>query len=157
LTLHRRDLFDARFQLISEDNGDLPEQPKMLDFIDNPSDLVPGIYEGGLKTWECSLDLVDYLEGLQDPELRDVRGKRVLEVSHNRSQQHQPPCSFLLQLGCGTAVPSLYLLQQIFSSDEMKTGTETNIHLQDYNSSVLELITLPNILLTWCEPFLPTI
>jgi len=103
----------------------------VLDFIDNPSDLVPGVYEGGLKTWECSLDLVDYLEGLQDPELRDVRGKRILE------------------LGCGTAIPSLYLLQNMFSSDNATRGVETNIHLQDFNSSVLELVTLPNVLLTW--------
>lgn len=25
------------------------------------SDLVSGVYEGGLKVWECSLDLVDYI------------------------------------------------------------------------------------------------
>ncbi len=27
---------------------------------------------------------------------------------------------------------------------------ETHIHLQDYNRSVLELVTFPNVLLTWC-------
>jgi hypothetical protein len=26
----------------------------------------------------------------------------------------------------------------------------TEIHLQDYNRSVLELVTLPNIILAWC-------
>ena len=26
------------------------------------SDLVSGIYEGGLKVWECSFDLVDYIK-----------------------------------------------------------------------------------------------
>ena len=92
LTLHRRDLFDARFQLISEDGDKHSEMigftgPSMLDFIDNPSDLIPGVYEGGLKTWECSLDLVDYLESLQDPEYRDVRGKRVLEVCRLSASQ----------------------------------------------------------------------
>ncbi len=25
------------------------------------SDLVSGVYEGGLKVWECSFDLVDYI------------------------------------------------------------------------------------------------
>ena len=25
------------------------------------SDLISGVYEGGLKVWECSFDLVDYL------------------------------------------------------------------------------------------------
>jgi hypothetical protein len=32
---------------------------------------------------------------------------------------------------------------------------ETEIHLQDYNRSVLELVTFPNVLLAWC-PSLPS-
>jgi hypothetical protein len=28
---------------------------------------------------------------------------------------------------------------------------QTEIHLQDYNRSVLELVTFPNILLAWCS------
>jgi protein-histidine N-methyltransferase len=85
VTLARRDLFDARFQLISEgtEDGARPRENGMadlthaLDFLDAPSDLVPGVYEGGLKTWECSLDLVDYLDGIKGG---DVRGRRILEV-----------------------------------------------------------------------------
>ena len=64
----RRDLFDARFQLLAQGRD---EQAAL---VDAPADLVPGVYEGGLKTWECSLDLAAYLD-------RDVRGLRVLEVS----------------------------------------------------------------------------
>ena len=96
-TLIRRDLFDARFQLISEgtgdavdDNaeetskggsGDLLAAKQALAFLDAPSDLVPGVYEGGLKTWECSLDLVDYLDQLkQSSNLTKYVGKRALEV-----------------------------------------------------------------------------
>ncbi len=40
------------------------------------SDLVKGVYEGGLKTWECALDLVAYLAEQKD----SFDGKRVLEV-----------------------------------------------------------------------------
>ena len=95
----RRDLFDARFQLIAEGAGDAPEdsrksenenseegtQPendrKALEFLDAPSDLVPGVYEGGLKTWECSLDLVDYLDGLKDGgQKHSFVGKKILDV-----------------------------------------------------------------------------
>ncbi|KII91284.1 hypothetical protein PLICRDRAFT_105373 [Plicaturopsis crispa FD-325 SS-3] len=139
LTLTRRDLFDARFQLISEGAGDtnehtegVPKDPKdaALAFLDAPSDLVPGVYEGGLKTWECSLDVVDYLDSIQD-EIGSFRGRRVLE------------------LGCGTAVPSLYILHRLFSS-EPDDVQETHIHLQDYNRSVLELVTVPNLILAWC-------
>lgn len=83
VTLARRDLFDARFQLISTEDAsepranDIKDPTQALEFLDTPSDLVPGVYEGGLKTWECSLDLVDYLDGIDSG---DVRGKRVLEV-----------------------------------------------------------------------------
>ena len=107
-TLIRRDLFDARFQLIAEDErtGDSKvaqdkrdsnaqkhgaRQEKGTDalaFIDNPSDLVPGIYEGGLKTWECSLDLVEVLHSVYGSDLaRDIRGKRILEVSEQHFER----------------------------------------------------------------------
>ncbi|KAJ7141103.1 hypothetical protein C8R44DRAFT_762739 [Mycena epipterygia] len=131
--LARRDLFDARFQLISEGRGDEPpsETPapaSALDFLDAPSDLVPGVYEGGLKTWECSLDLVDYLDGLADSNSTYFSGKHILEV------------------GCGTAIPSVHLIHRLFCGD---SHAKTHVHLQDYNSSVLELITFPNIILAW--------
>ncbi|KAJ6507399.1 hypothetical protein C8R47DRAFT_1192095 [Mycena vitilis] len=133
VTLARRDLFDARFQLISEGHGDEPpmETPgptSALAFLDAPSDLVPGVYEGGLKTWECSLDLVGYLNGLGDPIRSYISGKRILEV------------------GCGTGIPSMYLLACLFNGD---SAVNTHVHLQDYNASVLELITFPNIVLAW--------
>jgi protein-histidine N-methyltransferase len=52
----------------------------MLDFIDTTSDLIPGVYEGGLKTWECSIDLACYLDEITRTESMDIRGKRILEV-----------------------------------------------------------------------------
>jgi len=137
-----RDLFDARFQLISEgrEQGDAvtptgrtqggedaPDRTAVLAYLDTPSDLLPGVYEGGLKTWECSLDVVEHLEAAQP--FATFRGKRVLE------------------LGCGTAVPSLYILQRLFGEPE--GGDPTEIHLQDYNESVLELMTFPNVFLAW--------
>ncbi|KDQ63440.1 hypothetical protein JAAARDRAFT_169261 [Jaapia argillacea MUCL 33604] len=122
ILIARRDLFDARFQIISTDSL---VNDSALQYLDAPSDLVPGVYEGGLKTWECSLDIVDYLHSTS----LEFRGKRILEV------------------GCGTAIPSLYILTQLFSSPPSEKATE--IHLQDYNESVLELVTLPNIILAW--------
>ena len=82
VVLARRDLFDARFQLIASDEDAKTTDGKSdLDFLDAPSDLVPGVYEGGLKTWECSLDLVDCLDSIYGTEIaRYLKGKRVLEV-----------------------------------------------------------------------------
>ncbi|KAJ7340442.1 Histidine protein methyltransferase 1 [Desmophyllum pertusum] len=54
------------------------------------SDLIPSVYEGGLKIWECSVDLVEYLleSGM------NFQGKRVLEI------------------GCGAGLPGIYALLQ---------------------------------------------
>jgi len=143
LKIARRDLFDARFQLISEGTVDgdpllAPQTPgsdlcsaaSALQFIDNPSDLVPLVYEGGLKTWECSLDLASCLRrnGLA---ANVAKGQRVLE------------------LGCGTAIPTVCLLQDIFAATPVNNNTETHVHLQDYNASVLQLVTVPNVVLAW--------
>ncbi|KAF5368666.1 hypothetical protein D9757_010230 [Collybiopsis confluens] len=129
----RRELFDVRFQVISEDEGASEvasdDGDPRLQFLDMPSDLVPGVYEGGFKTWECSLDLVDYLH--RNLTEASLKGKRSLE------------------LGCGTAIPSLYLLQRIFSSPPSAPHIKTAIHLQDYNPAALELVTFSNVLLAW--------
>jgi protein-histidine N-methyltransferase len=93
--LLRRDLFDARFQLISQDqasdesNGEYRDGGKgkgkgkgkeKEEFVDAATDLIPGLYEGGLKTWEGGVDLVEVLsEGLAvDSDW--LNGKSVLEV-----------------------------------------------------------------------------
>ncbi|KAL3835020.1 hypothetical protein ACJIZ3_009756 [Penstemon smallii] len=44
------------------------------------SDLVPGQYEGGLKLWEGSLDLITALNSEVKDGLLSLDGKRVLEV-----------------------------------------------------------------------------
>jgi protein-histidine N-methyltransferase len=96
INLWRRDLFDARFQLLSDANETaMPEidnstagrasSDNALQFLETPSDLIPGVYEGGLKTWECSLDLVSYLHSLREVDHGFGRGKRILEVSSEKN------------------------------------------------------------------------
>lgn len=50
--LPRRDLFDVRFQLLNNSDADAENEriSKELEFVDAPSDLVPGFYKGGIKT-----------------------------------------------------------------------------------------------------------
>ncbi|KZT68401.1 hypothetical protein DAEQUDRAFT_812190 [Daedalea quercina L-15889] len=104
-----------------------------LGFLDAPSDLVPGVYEGGLKTWECSIDLAECLH----TRLGDDPGSRLKGKS-------------ILELGCGTSVPSLYVLHQVLSVPPPASSTEEIvIVLQDYNELVLRLVTLPNVILAW--------
>jgi protein-histidine N-methyltransferase len=163
ISILRRDLYDARFQIISEETlsdggtdenamdveiptAKLPAEPstvplpgdptpsghdrlKDLEYIDAPSDVIPNVYEGGLKTWECSIDLVEYLSQAQGAPFRD---RSILEV------------------GCGTAMPSAFILRSLLDEEAPTTNNRTVLHLQDYNKSVLELVTIPNLLLAWC-------
>ncbi|KAI5477200.1 calcium-transporting ATPase [Pseudohyphozyma bogoriensis] len=150
VTILRRDLFDARFQVIAQDSeadelgeGEAGKGKEKEQFVDEDSDLVKNVYEGGLKTWECSLDLVDCLDGLgygQTGETELVRGKSVLE------------------LGCGTALPSCSVFSRLIgeilrapTEEGAPTPKKTRVYLQDYNKQVLSLITLPNILLAYAQ------
>lgn len=54
-------------------------------------------------------------------------------------------------------MPTLYLLHELFCHPWKKetplresAAIDTTIYLQDFNALVLELVTFPNILLTWC-------
>jgi protein-histidine N-methyltransferase len=56
-------------------------------YIDADTDLIPGTYEGGLKTWEGGVDLVEVLAEYDQKTqklVQRIRGKRVIEVSDSR-------------------------------------------------------------------------
>ncbi|KAF9425367.1 Histidine protein methyltransferase 1 [Podila epigama] len=131
VTLYKRNLEDVKFQMAQEDENfevDDSTEPKgesttqdakagpggveML-ALAGKSDLVKGVYEGGLKTWECALDLVAYL------------------AEQKESYDNK-------KLGCGSALPGIYVLTQ---------SKSVKVDLQDYNDQVLKLVTLPNVLL----------
>ena len=68
---------------------ELPEHEQaheVLEEIVQRSDLVPGIYEGGFKLWECSIDLIQYFVETN----ARFDGMRVLE------------------LGCGHGLPGIH-------------------------------------------------
>ncbi|ORZ32878.1 hypothetical protein BCR44DRAFT_1226637 [Catenaria anguillulae PL171] len=77
--VYRRHISDIHFAIAAKDDQVLSQT------ITNSTDLIPGVYEGGAKTWECSIDLAQFL--LQEAAV--------------------PAGSLVLELGCGSAVPSL--------------------------------------------------
>ncbi|KAE8688422.1 hypothetical protein F3Y22_tig00110987pilonHSYRG00366 [Hibiscus syriacus] len=81
------------------------------------SDLVPGIYEGGLKLWEGSLDLVKALQSEIQNDHLSLKGKRVLE------------------LGCGHGLPGIFAFLE----------GAAEVHFQDFNAEVLQCLTIPNV------------
>ncbi|XP_053313612.1 histidine protein methyltransferase 1 homolog isoform X2 [Spea bombifrons] len=82
--------------------------------VTSKSDLISGVYEGGMKIWECTFDLIKYLE---DHDI-DLEGKSVLD------------------LGCGAGLLGILALKR----------KAKEVHFQDYNSTVIGEITLPNAL-----------
>mmetsp|Transcript_40277 Transcript_40277/g.77010 ORF Transcript_40277/g.77010 Transcript_40277/m.77010 type:complete len:300 (-) Transcript_40277:373-1272(-) len=84
------------------------------------SDLKPGVYEGGLKLWECAVDLPRHVytsSASSTPALPALKGARVLE------------------LGCGHGLPGIYTLLQ----------GAAEVVLQDFNVQVLHELTIPNV------------
>ncbi|XP_022733446.1 histidine protein methyltransferase 1 homolog isoform X2 [Durio zibethinus] len=91
------------------------------------SDLVPGIYEGGLKLWEGSLDLVKALRTEVQNGHLSFEGKKVLE------------------LGCGHGLPGIFACLEGAAA----------VHFQDFNAEVLRCLTIPNVnvnLSEKCQP-----
>ncbi|KAL2794089.1 hypothetical protein BJX66DRAFT_208265 [Aspergillus keveii] len=124
ITVARRDVFDIRAQLMVEDSAE--EQNGELIAGLEKGDIKPNFYEGGFKTWECSIDLGRLVAG---EEMGDSHGH-------------------VVELGAGTAVPSLTLFAQLLSRTEAVIR-KTHFTFADYNSAVLRLVTLPNLILTW--------
>ncbi|XP_035908733.1 histidine protein methyltransferase 1 homolog isoform X2 [Anopheles stephensi] len=79
------------------------------------SDLVPNRYEGGLKVWECTYDLGQFL-ATSDERKAELHGKKVLD------------------LGCGAGILGIEAL--LFGS--------SCVHFQDYNKDVLTKLTMVN-------------
>jgi protein-histidine N-methyltransferase len=113
--MYRRTLADVKFQMAKQDTLDANQTP-MIDMAED-TDLIKGIYEGGFKTWECSLDLVEFMHSMDDAAFANKK---------------------ILELGCGSALPGIYLLMRIDT---------TRVDFQDYNDQVLQYITIPNIIL----------
>src|SRR4051812_4252131 len=56
----------------------------------------------------------------------------------------------ILQLGCGTALPSLAVLQW-YLQRPASCDSSLDLGLADYNPTVLQLVTLPNVILSWAQ------
>ncbi|KAL9601394.1 MAG: hypothetical protein Q9219_002570 [cf. Caloplaca sp. 3 TL-2023] len=128
IILARRELFDIRAQLMAEDTSLGEASTGGL----SADDIKPNIYEGGFKTWECSVDLARYL--LQHA--TDLY-KFLLDTGT------------IIELGAGTALPSLLLFHLLLSTPPTQQPPQRTLVLTDYNPSVLSLATIPNLLLTY--------
>lgn len=133
--VYRRELFDVKHQIMCEDDENSSMNGVTNDVLignSNAIDLKKNVYEGGFKSWECSYDMVD--------ELAVMRNEGNLKYKN------------ILELGCGTALPTCFLLMKKFLEQD-KTGA--NYILSDFNYDVLRLVTVPNIIIHWASTLEP--
>ncbi|NXS18553.1 MET18 methyltransferase, partial [Mystacornis crossleyi] len=93
--------------------GDADSEGIVSKSVSSHSDLIPGVYEGGLKIWECTFDLMDYFSEAE------------IEFTNKT----------VLDLGCGAGLLGIVALR----------SKAHRVHFQDFNSTVIDEITLPNV------------
>ncbi|MCJ1280934.1 hypothetical protein MMC26_000252 [Xylographa opegraphella] len=130
ICLPRRDLFDIRAQVMAEVDPSSLDSSATAGLLSD--DILSRVYEGGFKTWECSVDLARYIFNLLATEQLVLRG--------------MDTC--IIELGAGTALPTATLLHHLASVSPSSRSTRTHITVADYNAQVLALATIPNLLLT---------
>jgi predicted nicotinamide N-methyase len=84
------------------------------------ADIIPGKYEGGMKLWECSLDLCRYL----------WKAKDHLKVKYT------------LELGCGHGLPGCLVLRNSLKSQSIP---DPIVVFADFNDFVLRNVTVANV------------
>ena len=130
-------------QQIADDKEPTPPEPLRRVCMEHyQKEVTPGVYEGGLQVWECSLDLVRYF---QHHQLGLGAGETCLE------------------LGCGHALPGCWLLREALQRYRAKKNDNTSaedepafdtkvpppfqVVFVDYNDYVIDDVTLSNIVL----------
>ena len=105
------------------------------------TDMQPSVYEGGMKVWECSLDLVRYLAEEKYPSvLFHDDGRPQVAIS-------------VLELGCGHALPSCFLLREALRNSLQEPFV--SFVLSDYNDFVVQDATLSNLVLNTAQVTAP--
>jgi protein-histidine N-methyltransferase len=102
IQLPRRELWDVRVQLMAEENT---ENPSESEAALGEHDVKTGIYEGGFKSWESSVDLVKVLASERVADLLTQEPCVLIEVrqqslSHVQAFRADTPCSWAAAQHC---------------------------------------------------------
>lgn len=112
--------------------------------IANTRDVLSGVYEGGLKVWECSLDLVRYLasrpsvmgESLSAINIKSSGAATSKDSCVPAARSTQLPIINVLELGCGHGLPGIFALKKF---------PTCKVCFQDLNEEVLRCTTANNV------------
>jgi hypothetical protein len=128
------------FLRVDEDRVTLNEQlvSALTTSASSTTDLIPGVYEGGLRVWEGSVDLVAYMAA--NPDI-------LLQPASRRRRKRPRRC---LELGCGHGFPGIFVLQQQQQQQQQKQQQRDapwQVCFSDFNEEVLSSVTWPNVLM----------
>jgi hypothetical protein len=151
------------------DINESPISPPLHDHINqqrtsdssNTADIVTGVYEGGAKVWECSLDLVDYLAAEMDHAMAEKNNNNNNSNDNNSGDSSDCWPAKVWEIGCGHGLPGCYLLHRWLVgpqrrqrrqrrsslSDDPTTTSWWSITFSDYNEEVVLDATLSNLVL----------
>jgi 2-polyprenyl-3-methyl-5-hydroxy-6-metoxy-1,4-benzoquinol methylase len=107
-----RDILGVSLHLLNGHN--LSEK----DEVARNTEVLPFIYEGGMKVWEASFDLLEYL-------------------SSNHSRIFSSPIE-VMELGCGSGIVSIWLIKRFSESI-------SRLVFHDLNESVIKYLTYMNL------------
>lgn len=89
------------------------------------SDRIAYVYEGGMKIWDCSIDLCSFL---------------IINI-----HKIFKPDMTIMELGCGNSIPTLAFLKSAYKNFGSQCLCNINLIFQDFNRQVLEQATKPNV------------
>lgn len=142
---------------------------------DTSTDLIPGVYEGGLKVWECSIDLCRFLANtinelpmmmVDDDDDDNAASSSMVEQELMIVRMALARCigsdGTTLELGCGHGLPGCFILrenirrsvgrqQHVSSMDDGEDASANSVVVfSDFNDFVLHRATIPNAQLNVC-------
>ena len=108
---------------------------------DASTDIIAGSYEGGLKVWECSIDLCRYLYDIYGCgcDRRDNYHDKHNNIDRSIEVENEMT---VLELGCGHGLPGCLLLKQDFLN--------AFVLFSDFNEYVIENATMKNVQANCC-------
>lgn len=104
------------------------------------TDLIPGVYEGGLKVWECSVDLCRFLAQTLDEVILTTKSSDDLQYVRDAVTRSIGDGGSTLELGCGHGLPACLLLRE----SVRRRCKQSAFVFSDFNDFVLRHVTIPN-------------
>jgi hypothetical protein len=112
--------------------------PQHTSLSEKNTDIIPGVYEGGLKVWECSIDLCRFLAHIIMMDEKEFNDSDVINA-RDAVRRSIGDGGSALELGCGHGLPACLLLRE-----SVLRCTHAVFLFSDFNDFVLRDVTIPN-------------